>query len=139
MRDLGLKTTRNAADQTAYQAVWIPRYRKRVLSDAVADRLRGLLSEGAHAKGFEILALEIQPDHVHLFSSAPPAIAPSLAIQWFKGITARSLFEEFLPLRRVLRRGHLGGPWFSVGTAGQVSAETNRRSIALAEHVRSRR
>jgi len=27
MQDLGLKTTRNAADQTAYQAVWIPRYR----------------------------------------------------------------------------------------------------------------
>ena len=97
MRDLGLKTTRNAADQTAYQAVWIPRYRKRVLSDAVADRLRGLLSEGAHAKGFEILALEIQPDHVHRFCSAPPAIAPSLAIQWFKGITARSLFAGFPP------------------------------------------
>ena len=139
MRDLGLKTTRNAADQTAYQAVWIPRYRKRVLTAAVADRLRGLLSEVAHAKGVEILALEIQPDHVHLFFSAPPAIAPSLAIQWFKGITARSLFAEFPPLRRVLRRGHLWAPSFYVGAAGQVSAETNRRSIALAEHVRSRR
>ena len=138
MRDLGLKTARNAADQTAYRAVWIPRYRKRVLSDAVADRLRGLLSEGAHAKGFEILALEIQPEHVH-FCSARPAIAPSLAIQWFKGITARSLFAEFPSLRRALRRGHLGAPWFSVGTAGQVSPETIRRSIARAEHVRSRR
>ena len=119
--------------------MWIPKYRTRVVSAAVTDRPSGLLSEGAHAKGFEILALEIQPDHVHRFCSAPPAIAPSLAIQWFKGITARSLFAEFPSLRRVLRRGHLGGPWFSVGTAGQVSAETNRRSIALAEHVRSRR
>src|SRR5260370_38112696 len=119
--------------------MWIPKHRTRVSSDAVADRLRGLLSEVAHAKGFEILALEIQPDHVHLSFSAPPAIAPSLAIQWFKGITARSLFAEFPALRRVLRRGHLWAPSCSVGTAGQVSAATIRRSIARAGHLRPRR
>jgi len=133
------KTARNAADQTADHAVWIPKYRTRVLSAAVADRLRGLPSDVAHAKGFEILALEIQPDHVHLFSSAPPAIAPSLAIQWFKGITARSLFAGFPALRRVLRRGHLRAPSFSVGTAGQVSAETIRHDTERAEHLRTRR
>jgi putative transposase len=109
------------------------------LLDAVADRLRGLLSDVAQANRFEILALEIQPDHVHLFSSAPPSIAPSLAIQWFKGISARSLVAEFPPLRRVLRRGHLWAPSFSGGTAGQVSAATIRRSIERAEHVRTRR
>jgi putative transposase len=136
---LGLKTTRNAVYQTAYHAVWIPKYRKRVLTDAVADRLRGLLSEVAQAKGFEILALEIQPDHVHLFFSAQPAVAPSLAIQWFKGISARSLFAEFPHLRRVLRRGHLWAPSFYVGTAGQVSAATIRRYIERAEHIRTRR
>ena len=119
--------------------MWIPKYRKRVLSEAVADRLRGRLSDVAQAKGVEILALEIQPDHVHLFFSAPPAIAPSLAIQWFKDITTRSLFAEFPPLRRVLRRGHLWAPSCSVGTAGQVSAETIRRSIERAAHVRTRR
>jgi len=119
--------------------VWIPKYRTRVLSAAVADRLRGLPSDVAQANGFEILALEIQPDHVHRFSSAPPAIAPSLAIQWFKGITARSLFAGFPALRRVLRRGHLWAPSCSAGTAGRVSAETIRRYIERAKHVRTRR
>ncbi len=108
MRALGLKTTRNAVYQTASHAVWIPTYRTRVVSNAVADGLRGLLSDVAHAKGFEILALEIQPDHIHLLFSAPPAIAPSLAIQWFKGISARSLSAEFASLRRVLRRATSG-------------------------------
>ncbi len=112
MRDLGLKTTRNAAYQTADHAVWIPKYRKRVLSDAVSDRLRGLLSEGAHAKGFEILTLEIQPDHVHLCFSAPPAVAPSLAIQWFTGVSARSLFAEFPPLSSdAATSGPRRSPW----------------------------
>ena len=62
-----------------------------------------------------------------------------LAIQWFKGITARSLFAEFPPLRCVLRRGHLWAPSFSVGTAGQVSAETIRRYTERAAYVRTRR
>ena len=81
------------------------------------------------------MALEIQPDHVHLCFSAPPSIAPSLAIQWFKGSTARSLIAEF----PALRRGHRWVPSLSVGTAGQVSAETIRRDIERAAHLRTRR
>src|SRR5437660_481103 len=42
MRDVDFWKARNAAYQTAYHAVWIPKYRTRVLSGAVADRLRGL-------------------------------------------------------------------------------------------------
>jgi putative transposase len=139
MRDVDFWKARNAAYQTADHAVWIPKYRKRVVSGAVADRLRGLLSDVAHGKAFEVRALEIQPDPVHLFFPAPPAIAPSLAIQWFKGITARSPVAEFPPVRRVLRRGHLWAPSFSGGTAGRVSAATIRRSIERAEHLRTRR
>lgn len=137
--ELGVKSTRNAVYQTAYHAVWIPKYRKKVLVRDVADRLRGVIHEIAQAKGFEILALEIQPDHVHLFYSAPPAIAPSLAIQWFKGISARTLFCEFPHLARALRKGHLWAPSFYVGTAGQVSANTIKRYIERTEHISARK
>ena len=50
MPGLGVETTRQAVYQTAYHAVWIPKYRKCVLIDAVADRLRGLMSEVAHLR-----------------------------------------------------------------------------------------
>jgi len=137
--ELGLKRTRNAVYQTAYHAVWIPKSRKKVLVGGVAERLRGILHEVCQAKGFEVLALEIQADHVHMFFSAPPAIAPSLAIQWFKGIAARTLFAEFPALRTQLRRGHMWAPSFYIGTAGSVSAETIRRYIERTEHIRARR
>ncbi|MBI2553336.1 MAG: IS200/IS605 family transposase [Candidatus Rokubacteria bacterium] len=137
--ELGLKRTRNAVYQTAYHAVWIPKYRKKVLVGGVAERLRGILHEVCQAKGFEVLALEIQADHVHMFFSAPPAIAPSLAIQWFKGIAARTLFAEFPTLRTQLRRGHMWAPSFYIGTAGSVSAETIRRYIERTEPIRARR
>ncbi|MBI2154336.1 MAG: transposase [Candidatus Rokubacteria bacterium] len=98
--ELGLKRTRNAVYQTAYHAVWIPKYRKKVLVGA---------------------------------------IAPSLAIQWFKGIAARTLFAEFPTLRTQLRRGHMWAPSFYIGTAGSVSAETIRRYIERTEPIRARR
>lgn len=137
--DVGIKRTRNAVYQTAYHAVWITKYRRAVLVGPVAERLRGVLHEICQAKGFEVLALEIQADHVHLFFSSPPAVAPSLAVQWFKGISARTLFAEFPALRTKLRQGHLWAPSFYLGTAGQVSAETIKRYIEHTEHVRARR
>lgn len=79
-------------------------------------RLRGVLNEVRQAKGFEVLALP-----------------------WFKGISARTLFAEFPALRAKLRRGHLCAPSFYIGTAGHVSAETIRRYIERTEHIESRR
>ncbi len=35
--------------------------------------------------GFEILALEIMPDHVHIFVSAPP----NMLLHIFKGVSSR--------------------------------------------------
>ena len=137
--ELGIKRTRNAVYQTAYHAVWVPEYRRKVLVGGVAERLRGILHEICQAKGFEVLALEIQADHVHLFFSAPPAIAPSLAIQWFKGILARRLFAEFPALRTTLRKGHLRAPSFYVGTEGNVAAATIQRYIERTGHIRARR
>jgi len=135
---LGVKATRGAVYQTAYHAVWIPKYRRRVLVGDIADRLRGVLHEVAANKGFEVISLEIQPDHVHLFFSASPGTAPALAIQWFKGISARTLFAEFPVLRRTHRGGHLWAPSYYVGTAGQVSADTIRRYIERTAHIRTR-
>lgn len=135
----GVRATRNAVYQTAYHAVWIPKYRKAVLEGEIADRLRGIIGEIAGQKGFEVLALEIQPDHVRVFFSPPPAIAPALAIQWFKGISAKKLFADFPALRQQLWGGHLWSPSFYVGTAGSVSAETIKRYIERAEHIGSRR
>jgi len=87
--------------------------------------LETLLNEIAVQYGFEILAVEIMPDHVHLFAcplarsqrppvgwrepgraagqarvSAPPRFSPSEIVRLFKGITSRRLKQEFLVLRR---------------------------------------
>lgn len=55
--------------------VWIPKYRKPIL-DGYQDELKTILQKIADAHEWTILAMEVMPDHIHLFVSVPPAVAP---------------------------------------------------------------
>ncbi len=88
-------------------------------------------------RGWPVISKEIQPDHIHLFVSIPPAMAVADAVKILKGTTARKLFQRHPRLKSRLWGGN---PWSpSVGTAGNVSAETIRRYIERSEHVTKRR
>lgn len=114
-----------------YHLVWIPRYGKRILVGPIEVRLKELLAEIGLQYGFEILAFEVMPDHVHLFVSAPPKFAPAEIVRLFKGITSRKLKAEFASIRRQYWGEHatLWAERYYVGTAGCVRAETIKRYI----------
>jgi putative transposase len=106
-----------------YHLVWIPKYRHPVLAGEVATHLSDILHTIAEKKDVEIFSLEIMPDHIHLFVSSSPQNAPSLLVNWFKGISAR-MFNYWY------KDTHL--KWtnsYYVGTAGTVTAETIKRYI----------
>jgi putative transposase len=109
--------------------VWIPKYRKTVLVDEVAERTISLIYEVSRKNRYKVLALEVMPDHVHLFCSVRPNHAPSTIVKIFKGSLARTLFKEFPGLKKKFWKGHLWAPSYYVGTAGHVSAETIKRYI----------
>jgi len=107
--------------------VWKLRYQKKGLVGPVEARLKELLAEIAVQYGFEILAVEVMPDPVHLFVSAPPISAPAEIVGLFKGIIIRRLKKEFERLRRKYwgTNATLWAEGYSVGTTGHISAETN--------------
>lgn len=90
-------------------------------------------------RGWPVISMEVQPDHIHLFVSIPPAIAVADAVKVLKGVTARLLFQKFPALKKRLCGGNLWSPSYYVGTAGNVSADTIRRYIERSEHVTKRR
>lgn len=122
------KKTRYAHYNISYHFVWIPKYRRKVLMGPVAEELERLIRKVCAEREVEVLSLSVQPDHVHLFVSAPPRHAPSVLINTIKGYTSRYLRQKFPEL------GRQTGPrlWtrtYYVGTAGTVSAETVRHYI----------
>ena len=108
--------------------MWCPKFRRPVLVDAVADRLRELLTEKAAELGMEIQALEIRPDHIHLFVEADPTRCVAEILNRLKGYTSRVLREEFPSLRS--RLPTLWSRSYYAGSVGHVSAATVERYIA---------
>jgi putative transposase len=130
---------RNCVYQTAYHVVWCPKYRKSILTDKVAERIGAMIDAICAENDWPMITKEIQPDHIHLFLTIPPAIAVATAVKILKGTTARKLFVEFQELKEELWGGHLWAPSYYVGTAGNVSAETIKRYIERTEHITRRR
>lgn len=69
------------------------------------------------------------PDHVHVFASAHPKIAPSYMIKMLKAVSGRKLLLAFPALRKTMYRGHLWNPSTYVETIGRISEDTIRRYI----------
>ena len=110
-----------------YHFVFCPRYRRKALVKDVDRRFREILKEICDEHDLLIVALEVMPDHVHLFVNALPSISPSDIMAKVKGVTSRKLRQEFEYLR------HLPSLWtrsFFCSTAGNVSSETIQRYIA---------
>ena len=71
--------------------VWVPKYRKSVLTGEVAIRVRDLLRQIAAEHELEIVSGKVARDHVHLFISYRPNQPVSQMVQRLKGISSRVL------------------------------------------------
>ena len=114
----------------AYHFVWIPKYRRKILTGEVQKATKELLTECCQRHGLVLLALETDLDHVHIFVSAPPRFSPADIANPLKGYTSRYLHLQFPHLKKVCGTDHLWTQAYYLGTAGAVSAETIRRYIA---------
>lgn len=110
-----------------YHFVFVPKRRRKILTGPLAERLRVLLSEKTAELGWQIIALEIMPDHVHLFISVDPTVAPNQVAHRLKGYTSFVLRKEFPNL---IRLPALWTRSYFVSTAGMVSSKTIEQYIA---------
>ena len=106
-----------------YHIVWIPKYRKRILKDAIARRIKELLVECAEVNRWRIDELSIQPDHIHMLIQLKPDISVSKVVQLFKGKSSYIIRKEF-PKLEEFYWGRAASFWcdgFFVETVGQVN------------------
>ena len=115
-----------------YHFVFIPKRRKKVLTGEIATRARQIFAELAIEKNWDILALEVAPDHIHLFVSVKPTDTPHLVIKAFKGRSSYLLRKEFPVL---LKRPSLWTSSYFVSTAGNISSEAVRKYIEDPHHA----
>jgi len=85
----------------------------------VARRLEGLIREICAAWDWDVEALTVQGDHVHLLVRCTPRDAPARVMNVIKSNTARELYAEFSQLRKSHWGGKLWADGYYVGSAGE--------------------
>jgi putative transposase len=88
--------------------------------------------ELAIEKGWDILALEVAPDHIHLFIATKPSDPPHLVVKAFKGRSSNFLRKEFPHL---LKLPSLWTSSYFVSSAGSISSETVKKYIEDPHHL----
>lgn len=112
-----------------YHVVWTTKYRYKVLTKNIAERLRELLKQGCEARGIKIIRGGIGSDHVHMLISCPPTLAPCKIMQYLKGRSSKIMQEEFAELRRRYWGQHLWSVGYFCRTVGTVTEEMIKQYI----------
>jgi putative transposase len=126
-----LKSIQHGYGQNAYHLVFIPKCRYKYFSYPGIKKLcQQVFYEVAEKYNFKIFALEIQPDHVHLFVDFPPNFAVSKVVQLFKGVSAYKILHKFPRIRNTfLRKGHFWSAGKFYRSVGNVTADTIQHYI----------
>ncbi|MEM1008329.1 MAG: IS200/IS605 family transposase [Myxococcota bacterium] len=116
-----------------YHIIFCPKYRRPVLTEAVAQRMKELLLEKQEEYGYQVLEMEILPEHVHLLLDVDPRMGAYRVTSKIKGCTSRVLRQEFPWLKKRLptlwTRGKL------ISSVGAVTLEVVQKYIQAQKGV----
>lgn len=116
------KYTNTTVSLINYHFVFCPRYRRKIfMIPDVEQRFKELVKIKCKELDIEIIAIECDKDHTHIFLNCPPILSPSDIMQQIKGYTGRILRKEFLELSKM---PNLWTRSFFISTAGNVSSKT---------------
>ena len=90
------------------------------------ERFKELVRMICDEMEIEIIAIECDRDHSHLFLNCLPTLSPSDIMQKIKGVTSKILREEFPQLSKM---PSLWTRSYFVSTAGNVSSETVKKYV----------
>jgi putative transposase len=121
------KSTAHIVYNCSYHIIWVSKYRKKVLTGAIEDRLKQLLIQKSTEHEWTIERMEVMPDHVHVFIKVTPNDSAVYVASQLKGFTSFMLRSEFKELRT--RLPTLWTRSFYCETIGHISEDVIKKYI----------
>lgn len=120
---------------TQYHIIWCPKFRYNVLQNGVDTAIRRILCEICDKYNYSIKALEVMPDHIHIFVDCPQTVAPCDIARTLKSISAVELFKTYPQLKQFYARcGRLWSNGYFISTVGHISEATVKQYIEEQKH-----
>lgn len=100
-----------------YHIVWCVKYRHKILLNDIKDDLIDIITNICKNNNYELVAINIDLDHVHLFIGLSPQDSISVVMKTLKGVSARLLNSKHKnDLSKVLYGGHIWSPSYYIAT-----------------------
>jgi len=132
---MAIRRTSHAVYDTRYHLVWAPKYRKWILRGDIRNFVEECFKEIAVANEFEIEAMEIAEDHVHIFLGFAPRYSISQVVQRLKGKSARRIFQIFAEVKEELWGGEFWEDGYFARTVGdKVTTDMIKKYIEYHRH-----
>ena len=121
------RTTETTVYCCRYHIIFCPKYRRKVLTPPIQERLKEIVLSMQEKNNFMVLEMEVVPDHVHLLLDIDPTIGVQQIVSRIKGRTSHDLNREFPELQRKLPTLWTRSKF--IATVGSVSLEAVRQYI----------
>ena len=113
-----------------YHIVWCVKYRHKVLTMNIENKLKEILNKIAEDNEFKILLMNGDLDHIHLLVECSPQHYIPNIIKALKGVSARLLMKEFGDiLKKKLWGGHLWNPSYFIATVSENTEDQIKNYI----------
>lgn len=120
-------TTRHGVYRCLYHVIFSPKFRRKIFVDGIDSKLKLYFSGTAEKLGFDIVEMEVMPDHVHLLLNVSPELGIVKAVRRLKGESAKRLREDFPHLKSRLPCIWTGSKF--IATVGSVSLDVVKQYI----------
>lgn len=125
-----IRRGRSVVFRLSVHLVFVTKYRRRVITSRVRERLRAIFGSVCSDYGAELREMDGEDDHVHLLVDYPPKHSISKLVGSLKLVSCRLLKKERFPeIERVLFGPHLWTPSYYAGSTGGASIETVKAYI----------
>ena len=106
-----------------YHIVWITKYRYKVLTLPIKERIREIIAQVSEEMGVEIINGVLSSDHIHVLVSIPPYVAVSDFVKIAKGRSSRKIQQEFKEIRKRYWGKHFWARGYFSTTSGNITDE----------------
>jgi len=89
------KHSKNVTYSSKYHVVWCCKYRRKVLTPEVQQKLKEIILGVCQEKHADMMFLEVMEDHIHLLVEVNPQYGIHRLVKQVKGRSSRLLRKEF--------------------------------------------
>lgn len=119
IRHYRIKTLSHCFFECNYHIVWTVKYRGKIFKQQyIRNEVKRIIEAVCKWKGFEVIELSVQEEHVHLCVAIEPKYSISYAMSNIKGKSSKWIKKKNKKIRGLCYKGSLWSRGYFVSTIG---------------------